>query len=187
MSRRLGCPECCAQSGCLILLDDFERADSTNLGSDWDEIAGDSEIVSGEVSIPTSGIIATDSSIVSTNIDQFVYGKIKTIATGKKYRIICNYNNSGSYIAGELETYTSSSSEQEVEPDLRGEAYAECEAGDLVTGGGYVFVIESPGCAVVEENFPEDLDSWLVTVKNQCDEEVYFTAWAVCAHVTPPE
>jgi hypothetical protein len=90
-------------------------------------------------------------------------------------------------IAGELATYTRSSSEQEVEPDLRGEAYAECDAGDLVTGGGYVFLIESPGCAVVEENFPEDLDSWLVTVKNECDEEVYVTAWAVCAHVTPPD
>lgn len=90
-------------------------------------------------------------------------------------------------IAGALETYTISSSEQEVEAGSRGEAYAECEAGDLVTGGGFVFLVESPGCAVVEENFPEELDSWLVTVKNECDEEVTFTAWAVCAHVTPPD
>lgn len=41
-----GCPKCSGARDCLIGRDDFARADSTDLGCDWEEEAGDWEIAS---------------------------------------------------------------------------------------------------------------------------------------------
>lgn len=45
----MGDRRCCCESDCLILEDDFERADNDDIGSDWNEIYGDWEIISGDL------------------------------------------------------------------------------------------------------------------------------------------
>lgn len=43
-----GC-NCCAGEGCFEFTDDFNRANSTTLGTDWNEVAGDWEILNNEL------------------------------------------------------------------------------------------------------------------------------------------
>jgi len=55
--RAPGCP-CCSRA-CWFVEDDFLRANSTNLGSDWDELSGDWAIDSNELECVTEGVVVT--------------------------------------------------------------------------------------------------------------------------------
>lgn len=58
----LGC--CCASTpSCTIFADDFNRADDTDIGSDWTEVSGDFSIASNKLSIT-----ATTSAKVTTTV-----------------------------------------------------------------------------------------------------------------------
>lgn len=49
---------CCCGAGCQIASDDFDRADSTDIGADWDEVAGDWEIASNVLRVESSDALA---------------------------------------------------------------------------------------------------------------------------------
>ena len=61
---------CCGDDpppgGCTILSDSFDRDDSTDIGTDWDEVEGDWSISSNRLVVSGSGIAAT---IAQRNID----------------------------------------------------------------------------------------------------------------------
>jgi hypothetical protein len=92
MSRR-----CCCERPCLIVEDDFNRGDNTDLGAKWNEISGDWQIsgntlteagtanalVINNTSNPSSG-----RGVVSINIYP---------VDGAKYRVVLNYLNPTDY------------------------------------------------------------------------------------------
>ena len=92
-----GC-QCCA---CTIAEDTFDRADSTNLGSDWTEQTGDSEIESNRLVLPADAI--------ATFTPSGGYYAMEVVAqgdSGDKPRLIY-YRNSSNWLAAELEIGTS--------------------------------------------------------------------------------
>ena len=97
MSRR-HCPGCCL---CLILEDDFDRTDNTNLGSDWAEVLGDSDIFSNTLRIPAGGLVVTTYEHSDTRM--VVYAKFPTTPVGSKPRIIVNYLDEDNYLFAELD------------------------------------------------------------------------------------
>lgn len=94
---------CCA--GCIVLQDEFDRGDSTSLGSDWSEEVGDSEIVSGELQIPSSGVVATVAGTGETDPYMRVDVICRDIQVGNIYRALCNVDTDPSliYYYAELE------------------------------------------------------------------------------------
>lgn len=95
----------CCCFGCIIESDDFNRTDSTNLGSKWSEITGDSEIVGNELSIPTNGKVLctkrhpfnTPSCLASMTIRQ-------PVEVGDIFRVLVNYKKTPvSYLFGQFE------------------------------------------------------------------------------------
>lgn len=50
---------CCGSRNCLLGEDDFNRADSTNVGSKWSEVSGGWEIQSNQLVCTSAGILAT--------------------------------------------------------------------------------------------------------------------------------
>lgn len=93
----MGDRRCCCVVDCLLFEDDFNRSDNTNLGSNWEEVDEDSEIVSGELVVPASGMV-----VATAEADR---GAMKVQATmvdlqpNKTYRIIVNYSATGySYV-----------------------------------------------------------------------------------------
>ena len=69
---------------------------------------------------------------------------------------------------------------------------ASCDAGDVVTGGGYQFpqqiVFGGPGSATslhITDSRPDGADGWLVTTVNQTGQpSLELTVYVVCADVT---
>lgn len=90
MSRRC----CCCEP---VLTDDFNRADSTSIGSNWSEDAGDWEISGNTLTCNDAGarVISTASSALPyMHIDV----KLKVTAAGTHaFRIIANYVDSDNY------------------------------------------------------------------------------------------
>lgn len=84
-------------------------------------------------------------------------------------------------LTGEHEWYTSESDPQEVNPGSESfPAFAMCEVGDQVTGGGYNIEANNPGCVAVIWNMADGSDQWSVQVMNDCDTGISFLAQAVC-------
>lgn len=94
---------CCVSGPCIIVTDDFERADDTDLGADWDERSGDWSIDTNRLKeAGTSGamVICTTPNPLGERsyVQIYVYPN-----GGEKYRIILNYLNDGSYQYVEVE------------------------------------------------------------------------------------
>lgn len=94
-----GCSNCCP-TGCVIDEDDFDRADSSNLGSDWTEVAGDWEIASNELSISAAAnAIATHNTPWPGGDVYFaVWTEVTVATTGDEARVICAYTDQNDYV-----------------------------------------------------------------------------------------
>jgi hypothetical protein len=95
-----GYPCCC--KACEVLVDDFNRSDSTNIGGAWVEHSGDWEIDTNELAEDgTTGLIYTTKRIAENRRRVFV--TCKDVQNGKIFRLAAAVANNGeSYIFIEL-------------------------------------------------------------------------------------
>lgn len=100
MSRR-----CCGcDRPCLIFGDDFNRGDSTNLGSDWEEVAGDSEIIGNELSMPAGAVVMATTAAPTLTHTADVKATMKAYVTGDKYRVRVEWSEADdTFLFGEFE------------------------------------------------------------------------------------
>lgn len=75
-----GCP-CCDPPTCAILSDDFNRADSTNIGSNWTETSGDWSINANKLKCNGAGRVTATATAPDANIACSVTVTIGSIAT----------------------------------------------------------------------------------------------------------
>ncbi len=98
MSRR-----CCCRV-CEIVSDDFNRADSTNLGGNWNEVTGDSEIVGNELVIPAGGIVITTATHPVSSYTGAAFITMPDQTLGQKRRVLIQVNATGTaYMFAEYE------------------------------------------------------------------------------------
>ena len=91
---------CCPEAvSCLIASDDFDRTDSTSLGSDWVEKTGDWEIVSNELVADTDGILLTSHRQAKPRGTTYNYNiEVNMIVGGvTSWGIICKYIDNDNY------------------------------------------------------------------------------------------
>lgn len=108
----MGDRRCCCVEGCVIVEDNFNRTNSTNIGSNWTEEAEDSEIANNVLVIPLDGLVVTQKKHFHKTMlawvdlpGLFSDGDFTTTAeVGDIYRVIVNYNeDDGTYYYGEYE------------------------------------------------------------------------------------
>lgn len=87
--------KCCCNVGCDIASDDFNRADSTSVGSDWDEESGDWAIASNKLTVPTAGVIRNVAVNPYGSNSMYISAKIENLADDTKYRILLQMNATG--------------------------------------------------------------------------------------------
>lgn len=85
---------CCCT--CVFADDDFNRADSTDIGSSWEEHVGDWEIVSGKLTIAEVGVIRRKSINPLNPDNHVVRAKIENYQDDTKYRILAQMSIDGS-------------------------------------------------------------------------------------------
>lgn len=97
---------CCCKQGCDIVHDDFNRTDSTTVGSPWTEESGDWEIDSNTLTETTgTGIIRTTTTH-PMNHWSGIYGvTFLNLQYGNKYRLLFNVVNALNYYYVELYYY----------------------------------------------------------------------------------
>lgn len=84
---------CCCDNNCYIFRDDFDRADSTDLGSDWEECSGDWEIVSEDLTTEDTGAVVVLKHMVGNPVG-ILRGEVKFLGcTGAIYRIYVFYGS----------------------------------------------------------------------------------------------
>lgn len=97
-----GCP--CCDLPCEIFDDDFTRANSTDLGSNWDEISGGWEISSNKLSCTSVGtlICTVPQTTDDVNSGQYVSTTFNTggFSTGNKIRLLADATDDGSSYYG---------------------------------------------------------------------------------------
>lgn len=96
---------CCQAGNCVIAEDDFNRADSTALGSLWDERSGDWEIFGNELKENgnAGALVVCTTESPGSPFDAFVSIDLRDdIADGAKPRIIVNYLDDDNYFFAEL-------------------------------------------------------------------------------------
>lgn len=94
-------PGCCCES-CVFFEDDFDRADSSGLGADWTEVAGDWTIAGNLLRITTTGAVVTCDTLQPDGEDKLrVRATIKSNTNGSTARIIAAYQDSNNYIYGQ--------------------------------------------------------------------------------------
>lgn len=86
---------CCCDLGCDIASDDFNRADSTSVGSDWVEISGDWAIASNKLTVPTAGIIRNIAVNPYGSNSMLIAVILEDFQDDTKYRILLQMNASG--------------------------------------------------------------------------------------------
>jgi hypothetical protein len=88
---------CCVQGGCEIGEDTFTRSDSTNLGSDWDELSGSWEIKDNELHCTSDGIaLWVKKNISSRQWPSFVVEvDLPNVVVGCVYGIVVNSDDEG--------------------------------------------------------------------------------------------
>lgn len=85
----MGDRRCCCV-GCHVFEDDFQRPNSSSIGS-WTEVAEDSEIISGELSMPAGAIVVANASAARGAMK--VYATMLDLQPDKIYRVILNYDS----------------------------------------------------------------------------------------------
>jgi hypothetical protein len=90
---------CCGP--CYLFRDDFDRADTTNLGSDWEECVGDWEIVDEELTTASgAGSVVVLKHMVGNPVG-FLRGEVKFLdCAGAIYRMYVFYGSSGTACSG---------------------------------------------------------------------------------------
>ncbi len=94
-------PKCCCAavgSTCKLLEDHFNRADDTNLGGDWDETAGDAEIVDEALVLPTGGTTVLGHAANPDGPYTRLSGILRLDNAGAKARMMLGYATSGHYL-----------------------------------------------------------------------------------------
>lgn len=95
------CPECCEERPCIIVEDDFNRADSTNIGSKWVEAFGDAEIVDTQLEMPANTVVRTVKSHPVDDPTCHATVTLPDIVAGDDYMLLVNYDEeSDSYLYG---------------------------------------------------------------------------------------
>jgi len=97
---------CCCLEGCIIFEDDFARATDpdTNLGSDWEEVAGDSSIDGGKLLVPANGIVMATTPHPLHVSSGHVWATMKAPTGGDVFRVLIQYDDrDDSYLYGECE------------------------------------------------------------------------------------
>ena len=100
---------CCCDRPCIIFADDFNRSDSTNLGSELIEAVGDSDIFTDTLRIPAGGIVLgtkkhpinPPTGVVSVDLHGLAHPEIRRV-------LINSTINASSYLYAEIETTSSS-------------------------------------------------------------------------------
>lgn len=83
---------CCCQRGCTIFEDDFNRSDSTSLGSGWEEVSGDWQIVSGELrELSGTGIVITTKEHPKDSHTGIWRVVVPLLLSGGTVRLLVNY------------------------------------------------------------------------------------------------
>lgn len=92
---------CCCVQGCAITSDDFNRANSTSIGSQWTEHVGDWEILSNKLTVGEVGLVRNHAINPYGTGNQVVNAKIHGMVTGTKHRIIlqCDVTGTDYYYA----------------------------------------------------------------------------------------
>ena len=91
----IGLGFCCCES-CAIFGDDFNRADDTDLGSDWDEDSGAAEIKDNKLRLTSAGTLVVTTTTKSGDSD-YLACQLDIPDNNKTLRIIVDYVDSDSY------------------------------------------------------------------------------------------
>lgn len=98
--------ECCDEltPECVIDSDDFDRANSTNLGADWSERAGDWSISSNELAISSANaLLRNENAHPDGTANHVVNVKVKFDTLGDKAQLVLAYTDDNNYLAVEIE------------------------------------------------------------------------------------
>ena len=88
------CSRCCL-STCVIHTDDYNRANSTNLGADWDETVGDSKILDNQLVTPADANAMVLSTLRNTVSGRAVDSVHILPVNGDKPQIVVNSDVTG--------------------------------------------------------------------------------------------
>lgn len=94
---------CCYCERCRVAFDDFDRSDSSSLGVDWIETAGDWEILSNSLATDDVDALAIwDEDDPHGYPAQVVTAKLKGEDVGDQLRVIIAYTDQDNYLAAEI-------------------------------------------------------------------------------------
>lgn len=85
------CP-CSGSSSCTIFSDDFTRADSTNIGSDWTETSGDWSIASNKLSISSTSSATATANVTHSSSALQLSVTVTCSTSGGKVRLYIGSN-----------------------------------------------------------------------------------------------
>ena len=91
----------CCEDECFFGSDDFNRSNSTNLGSDWTEVTGNSEIASNELLLPFSAVAVHNTVNPSGNGNMNVFADV-TLGSGDVARVVAGYADTNNYLIAEV-------------------------------------------------------------------------------------
>jgi hypothetical protein len=93
--------DCNCRCSCVLFSDDFDRSDDTDLGSDWTEETGNSEIKTNQLRTNGDAIVRTELSPPNHGLDRIVKVKVTAESNGDIARI-----HLGDYSEGTSAVYT---------------------------------------------------------------------------------
>ncbi len=92
--------KCC--SSCDIFEDNFIRSDSTNIGSDWEEVSGDWSISSSTL-LAAVGVVKCVTPHPDSTSHHKATAQIGTASANGRPQVIVNYKDSNNYLFGEVQ------------------------------------------------------------------------------------
>lgn len=88
----------CCNFTCLVAEDDFDRADSTNLGSGWTESAGDWSIASNEATVSTGGAVLLSTANIASPYYGVNFITVQSDAAGTQALLIGGRVDANNYV-----------------------------------------------------------------------------------------
>lgn len=98
---------CCEPPSCVLFEDDFDRSDSSSVGSSWTELVGDWEIAGNEMSIDSTGAFIRCEDVSQSDLAVVV--DVTPASNGDKARIFVRMDDEDTCVVVEVEFGTSSS------------------------------------------------------------------------------
>jgi hypothetical protein len=96
-------PCCCGEVvPCEFFADDFNRSNSTDMGSDWTETAGDWSIDSNEAEITTTGALLLSTTVNPDGPTSHVAANVKFAASNSRARLIVAATDANNYLFADL-------------------------------------------------------------------------------------